>query len=46
METKEFYDLAVKLMEDIKITEPQLVSGSDSELCVLVTEKSQAVYAV
>ncbi len=45
METKEFYDLAVKLMEDIKITEPQLVSGSDSELCVLVTEKSQAVYA-
>ncbi|MBE6875772.1 MAG: hypothetical protein E7496_03460 [Ruminococcus sp.] len=45
METKEFYNLAVKLMEDIKIKEPQLVSGSDSELCVLVTAEKQAVYA-
>lgn len=45
MEAKEFYNLAVKLTEDIKNVEPQLVSGSDAELCVLVTAEKQAVYA-
>ena len=45
MEAKEFYNLAVKLTEDIKGIEPQLVSGSDSELCVMVTAEKQAVYA-
>ena len=45
MESQEFYNLAVKLAEDIKNIEPQLVSGSDSELCVLVTSENQAVYA-
>ncbi|MBR0483954.1 MAG: hypothetical protein IJJ69_04140, partial [Oscillospiraceae bacterium] len=45
MESKEFYNLAVKLMEDMKTKEPQLVSSSDSELCVLVTAEKQAVYA-
>ncbi|MBR4320276.1 MAG: hypothetical protein IKP69_09570 [Oscillospiraceae bacterium] len=45
MEAKEFYNLAVKLTEDIKNVEPQLVSGSDAELCVLLTAEKQAVYA-
>ena len=45
MEAKEFYNLAVKLTEDIKNIEPQLVSGSDAELCVLLTAEKQAVYA-
>ena len=45
MEAKEFYNLAVKLMEDMKTKEPQLVSGSDSELCILVTAEKQTVYA-
>ncbi|MDE5738362.1 MAG: hypothetical protein K2H93_08355 [Oscillospiraceae bacterium] len=44
MESKDFYNQAIKLMNDIKNIEPQLVSGSDSELCVLITDK-QTVYA-
>lgn len=44
MESKDFYNQAIKLMSDIKNIEPQLVSGSDSELCVLTTDK-QTVYA-
>ncbi|MDE6004095.1 MAG: hypothetical protein K2G88_01760 [Oscillospiraceae bacterium] len=44
MESKDFYNQAIKLMNDIKNIEPQLVSGSDSELCVLTTDK-QTVYA-
>lgn len=44
MESKDFYNQAIKLMNDIKNIEPQLVSGSDSELCVVTTDK-QTVYA-
>ena len=45
MEAKEFYNLAVKLTEDIKNIEPQLVSGSDAELCVILTAENQKIYA-
>ena len=41
---KEFYNLAVKLMENIGQLEPNLVSARDAELCVLMTE-SQQIYA-
>ena len=45
MESKDFYYSAVNLMEEIKQLNPQLVSGSDSELCVLTTVDKQTVYA-
>ena len=41
---KEFYNLAVKLMDNIRQLEPNLVSARDAELCVLMTE-SQQIYA-
>ena len=41
---KEFYDLAVKLMENIGQLEPNLVAARDAELCVLMAE-SQQIYA-
>ena len=41
---KEFYNLAVKLMENIGQLEPNLVAARDAELCVLMTE-SQQIYA-
>ncbi len=45
MEAKEFYQLAVKLIQDIKTAEPQFVSGTDAQFCMIVTAKKQAVYA-
>ena len=44
MESKNFYQQSIKLMNDIKNIEPQLVSGSDSEFCLLKTDK-QTIYA-
>nr|MDE5754541.1 hypothetical protein [Oscillospiraceae bacterium] len=44
MELKDFYHQSIKLMNDIKNIEPQLVSGSDSEFCLLKTDK-QTIYA-
>ncbi len=41
---KEFYNLAVKLMDNIRQLEPNLVSSRDAELCVLMTESEQ-IYA-
>ena len=41
---KEFYNLAVKLMENIKRIEPNLTSSHDAELCVLLTDQ-QHIYA-
>ena len=41
---KEFYNLAVKLMDNIRQLEPNLVSAHDSELCVLMTDTDQ-IYA-
>ena len=41
---KEFYNLAVKLMENIGQLEPNLVAARDAELCVLMAE-SQQIYA-
>ena len=40
----EFYNLAVKLMDNIGQLEPNLVAARDAELCVLMTE-SQQIYA-
>jgi len=45
MESKDFYYSALKLMDEIKTVEPQLVSGSNSELCVLLTAEKQTTYA-
>ncbi|MDE5885251.1 MAG: hypothetical protein K2H29_09300 [Oscillospiraceae bacterium] len=44
MESKDFYHQAIQFMNDIKNIEPQLVSGSDSEFCLLKTDK-QTIYA-
>ncbi|MDE6731049.1 MAG: hypothetical protein K2J71_09785 [Oscillospiraceae bacterium] len=44
MESKDFYHQAIQFMNDIKNIEPQLVSGSDSEFCLLKTDK-QMIYA-
>lgn len=41
---KEFYNLAVKLMDNIRQLEPNLVSSRDAELCVLMTDSEQ-IYA-
>lgn len=41
---KEFYNLAVKMMDNIRQLEPNLVSGRDAELCVLMTD-TQQIYA-
>lgn len=41
---KEFYNFAVRMMESIRQVEPNLVSGHDAELCVLMTD-SQQIYA-
>lgn len=45
MEAKEFYQFAVQLMQNTKKAEPQLVSGSDAEFCMIVTAKTQTIYA-
>lgn len=41
---KEFYNFAVRMMDSIRQVEPNLVSGHDAELCVLMTD-SQQIYA-
>lgn len=41
---KEFYHLAVRLMDNISRVEPNLVSGHDAEMCVILTDR-QHVYA-
>ena len=41
---KEFYHLAVRLMANISRVEPNLVSGHDAEMCIILTDQ-QHVYA-
>ena len=41
---KDFYNLAVRLMANISRVEPNLVSGHDAEMCVILTDQ-QHVYA-
>ena len=44
MESKDLYNYAVRLMENVKLVEPNLVSGRDAEFCVMITDR-QHVFA-